>query len=255
MNSRRRPPWHRGRRSPQGPTAAGIVLAGGTGSRVGAALNKAFLPLSGRTIASWGLSTMASIRAIDPLVFVVRPEDRAHAEFVAEREVLGRDVEIIHGGKTRQESELLALRHLADRIDAGDVTHVLIHDAARPLVSRGLVGAVLHAAMEHGGAVPALPAPELLAHLGHDGLGLLQHEGLVRVQTPQGFDAPTILDAYEAAARDGFVGTDTASCAEEYTDLDVVWVRGEETNFKITYAQDLLLAQDVVTSLKLRVRD
>ena len=54
------------------------------------------------------------------------------------------------------------------------------------------------------------------------------------------------------AARDGFVGTDTASCAEEYTDIPVTWVRGEETNFKITYAQDLLLAQDVVSALGLR---
>mgnify|MGYP002722751501 FL=1 len=48
------------------------------------------------------------------------------------------------------------------------------------------------------------------------------------------------------------MGTDTASCAEEYTDIPVSWVRGEETNFKITYAQDLLLAQDVVAALGLR---
>ncbi|GAB2539427.1 IspD/TarI family cytidylyltransferase [Brachybacterium huguangmaarense] len=263
MESPRRP---RSRRAP-GATAAGVVLAGGTGSRLGAEINKAFLPLGGRAIAGWSLAAMASVEGIGPLVFVVRPEDRAHAEFVVERGLRHR-VEVITGGRTRQESELLALRHLADRIDAGTVHTVLIHDAARPLVSHGLISAVLHAAMETGGAVPALAAPDVAA-LAPDGLlapgGSEAGEGvdgeveagkggadaLLRVQTPQGFSAPTILDAYESAARDGFVGTDTASCAQEYTSIPTTWVRGEETNFKITYAQDLLLAQDVVTAQRL----
>ncbi|MCS6712258.1 2-C-methyl-D-erythritol 4-phosphate cytidylyltransferase [Brachybacterium sp. EF45031] len=251
----------RTRRRGTGPSesarAAGVVLAGGSGTRVGAGINKAFLQLSGRSIASWGLNTMASVKGIGPLVFVVRPEDREHADFLADRET-EHPVEIVAGGATRQESELMALRHLADRIDTGVIDTVLIHDAARPLVSHGLVAAVLHAATEHGGAVPAIPAQDVVGRApGQDGAdGLLVSlpidDALVRVQTPQGFHAASILDAYEAAARDGFVGTDTASCAEQYTGLEVVWVMGEETNFKITYAQDLLLAQDVVTALGLR---
>lgn len=233
--------------------AAGIVLAGGSGTRVGAGINKAFLPLSGRSIASWGINTLASVEGVGTLVFVVRPEDLEHARFVAERETQ-HHLEIIIGGDTRQESELMALRHLADRIDSGAVDTVLIHDAARPLVSHGLAAAVLHAAREHGGAVPGIPAVDVAPVDGPDRLaeGRFDPSSLVRVQTPQGFRASTILDAYEAAARDGFVGTDTASCAEEYTDIPVSWVRGEETNFKITYAQDLLLAQDVVAALGLR---
>ena len=233
--------------------AAGIVLAGGSGTRVGAGINKAFLPLSGRSIASWGINTLASVEGVGTLVFVVRPEDLEHARFVAERETQ-HHLEIIIGGDTRQESELMALRHLADRIDSGAVDTVLIHDAARPLVSHGRAAAVLHAAREHGGAVPGIPAADVAPVDGPDRLaeGRFDPSSLVRVQTPQGFRASTILDAYEAAARDGFVGTDTASCAEEYTDIPVSWVRGEETNFKITYAQDLLLAQDVVAALGLR---
>jgi len=230
-----------------------VVLAGGSGTRVGAGINKAFLQLAGRSIAAWGLNTLGAVEGIGLLVFVVRPEDLEHARFVDARET-EHPLEIITGGETRQESELLALRHLADRIDSGAVDTVLIHDAARPLVSHGLVSAVLHAARESGGAVPGIPAADIAAvgpgdtlAPGGEGAG-----SLVRVQTPQGFHAATILDAYEAAARDDFVGTDTASCAEEYTDLPVTWVRGEETNFKITYAQDLLLAQDVVSALGLR---
>lgn len=199
------------------------MLAGGSGTRVGAGINKAFLQLSGRSIAAWGLNTLASVEGVGILVFVVRPEDLEHARFVEARET---DVplEIIPGGDTRQESELAALRHLADRIDSGAVDTVLIHDAARPLVSHGLASAVLHAAREHGGAVPGIPAVDIapvapgerLAGPGEQGTGAGDPGAgpLVRVQTPQGFHAATILDAYEAAARDGFVGTDTASCAE-----------------------------------------
>ncbi|WP_304502117.1 2-C-methyl-D-erythritol 4-phosphate cytidylyltransferase [Brachybacterium sp. FME24] len=234
--------------------AAGVVLAGGSGTRVGAGINKAFLPLAGRSIASWGLNTLGAVEGVGILVFVVRPDDLEHARFVAGRET-DRPLEIITGGDTRQESELLALRHLADRIDTGVIDTVLIHDAARPLVSHGLAAAVLHAARESGGAVPGIPGTDIAPAGDADRLdasGALRPDDLVRVQTPQGFRACTILDAYEAAARDGFVGTDTASCAEEYTDIPVTWVRGEETNFKITYAQDLLLAQDVVTALGLR---
>lgn len=249
--------------TPRGPRArraraggaAGVVLAGGTGSRLGAEINKAFLPLAGRAIAGWSLATMASVEGIGPLVFVVRPEDRAHAEAVVERG-LRRRVEVISGGATRQESELMALRHLADRIDAGAVHTVLIHDAARPLVSHGLIAAVLHAAMESGGAVPAIPVHDVAVAEAGGFLAptAVDADELLRVQTPQGFRADAILDAYEAAARDGFVGTDTQSCAEQYTDIATTWVRGEETNFKITYAQDLLLAQDVVAAERLSPR-
>ncbi|MGQ4495054.1 IspD/TarI family cytidylyltransferase [Dermabacteraceae bacterium P13101] len=230
---------------------AAIVLAGGSGTRVGAGVNKAFLQLKGRTIAAWSLATMARIERLGPLVFVVRPEDRQQAEAMVRDELPGIKVEVIHGGSTRQESELCALRHLAERIDAGQVRTVLIHDAARPLVSQGLVNAVMHAAAETGGAVPGMPASDLLLNVN----GKLAPAGadgqLLRVQTPQGFRAAPLLDAYEAAARDGFNGTDTASCAEEYSDLEVTWVRGEDSNFKITYAQDLLLAQNVVNALGL----
>ncbi|PMC75678.1 2-C-methyl-D-erythritol 4-phosphate cytidylyltransferase [Brachybacterium sp. UMB0905] len=234
--------------------AAAVVLAGGSGTRVGAGINKAFLQLSGRSIAAWGLNTLATVQGVGLLVFVVRPEDLEHARFVATRETEC-PLEIIPGGSTRQESELLALRHLADRIDSGAVDTVLIHDAARPLVSHGLASAVLHAARESGGAVPGIPAEDLVGIAPGERLAPgVGNETMVRVQTPQGFRASPILDAYEAAARDGFVGTDTASCAEQYTDIPVTWVRGEETNFKITYAQDLLLAQDVVAALGLRSR-
>lgn len=228
------------------PTAAAVVLAGGSGTRVGADRNKVYLPLAGRPVLAWSIAVFAGTPEIGVVVLVVRAEDREVAQ-----EVLGGlgdaagGVEVVTGGSTRQDSELAALRHLAPRIGSGEVDAVLLHDAARPLAGRALVTAVLAAAREGGGAVPGLRRDDLAA-AAPDGVALCGPvpEGLVAMQTPQGFRAAPLLAAYEQAAREGFAGTDTASCMERFAPgVPIRWVRGEERNFKITYAHDLLVAE------------
>ncbi|MCI9886904.1 2-C-methyl-D-erythritol 4-phosphate cytidylyltransferase [Micrococcales bacterium 31B] len=239
-------------RGTRAATAAAVVLAGGSGTRVGAAVNKVFLPLAGRSIAAWALNAFAALPEIGVLVFVVRAEDRAAAERLVAREVKGRRVEIIHGGDSRQASEMSALRHLAPRIHRGEVDSVLLHDAARPFASSGLIMAVLQSARESGAVIPAVRANDLVKLDGGKPDWEASEVRMVRAQTPQGFAAAPLLRAYERAARDGFEGTDTAACVEEYTDLAVRWVAGEATNLKVTFAQDLLLAQEIVQALGLR---
>lgn len=225
-----------------------MVLASGAGTRVGAALNKAYLPLAGRRVVSWSLSAFADVPDIGVLVLVVRPQDGELVDLALGGEVHA-DVEVVHGGRTRQESELKALRHLAGRIDAGTVDAVLLHDAARPLVSPELIAEVLQVAREHGGAVPGMLADDIVA-VGEDGGTIIDgpRQTLVRAQTPQGFRAAPLLAAYERAAREEFVGTDTASCMERFSGLPVRWVRGERRNFKITYRHDLAIAERVLAS-------
>jgi 2-C-methyl-D-erythritol 4-phosphate cytidylyltransferase len=229
--------------------AAGVVLAGGSGTRLGAEINKVYLPLAGRRVVSWSVEAFSRVPEIGVLVLVTRPEDSKLVDWVLDRELDTLDVEMVHGGKNRQESELRALRHLASRIDDGTIDTVLIHDAARPLVSTALIAGVLHAAREHGGAIPGLPADDLVP-TGVNGQ-IDEPEpltGFVRAQTPQGFRAGPLLAAYEQAAREEFVGTDTASCMERFSSLPVHWVRGEEQNFKITYPHDISLAERVLAA-------
>jgi len=232
-----------------GPQAAGVVLASGAGTRVGASLNKVYLPLAGRRLVSWSIEAFARVRAVGVIVLVARPQDGDLVDWVLDREVNGTEVEVVYGGRTRQESELRALRHLADRIGTGAVDTVLLHDAARPLISPALIAGVLHSAREHGGAVPGLLADDILA-VGADGesLGDRPPGTIVRAQTPQGFRAAPLLDAYERAAREGFEGTDTASVMERFSALPVHWVRGEQQNFKVTYPHDLVVAEQVLAS-------
>jgi 2-C-methyl-D-erythritol 4-phosphate cytidylyltransferase len=112
---------------------------------------------------------------------------------------------------------------------------VAIHDGARPLAPADLFRTVIAVAAERGGAIPGrrLPAPT----------GNAAASGpLYTVQTPQAFRARPLLHAYERAARDGFVGTDTAACLERYEALEIAIVPGTPYNLKITFADDLTTA-------------
>ncbi|EHK87347.1 IspD/TarI family cytidylyltransferase [Saccharomonospora azurea] len=233
-----------GRRS---PGAAGVVLASGAGTRVGAATNKVYLPLAGRSIVSWSLEAFARAEGVDVLVLVTRPVDADLVERVCRDELPGTAVEVVHGGRTRQESELFALRHLRTRIESDAIDTVLLHDGARPLVSTGLIETVLRVAREYGGALPGLEAHDIVA-LDETGEAVTAPESgtLVRAQTPQGFRAAPLLGAYEKAEAEGFVGTDTASCMERFSDLPVRWLEGEESNIKVTYPHDLVIAAQVL---------
>ena len=226
-----------------GGAYAGIVLAAGSGTRVGRHGSKAYLPLAGRSMLVWALETLAGTGGVERLVLAVRAQDLSLAGEVLERELPGVEVDLVAGGATRHESEHRALRHLAGAIRTGSITAVLLHDAARPLASTNLSERVLAAALSCGAAVPGVPVENVLAV---DPAGRLvpgNRERLVSIQTPQAFRAAPLLDAYDAAARDGFTGTDTAACVERYTDLEVAVVPGEPGNLKITFADDLRIAE------------
>jgi 2-C-methyl-D-erythritol 4-phosphate cytidylyltransferase len=227
--------------------AAGVVLASGAGTRVGAATNKVYLPVAGRSVVSWSLNAFARTPGIATLVLVTRPVDAEFVEDVLRHEV-DAEVEVVHGGRTRQESELAALRHLRERIETGAIDTVLLHDGARPLVSTTLIAEVLRVAREHGGALPGLRADDIVALADGTGDAVTTPgtDTLVRAQTPQGFRAAPLLAAYERAEAEGFVGTDTASCMERFSELPVRWVPGEERNIKVTYPHDLVIAGRVL---------
>lgn len=232
------------------PVAAGVVLASGSGTRVGGDLNKVYLPMAGRRVVTWSLAALARVADIGVLVLVIRPQDRELAEQVLADDLLtGTAVEIVHGGASRQESELMALRLLADRIGSGHVDTVLIHDAARPLVTSDLAESVLRAAREFGGAIPGLPRDDLIAVDGTD-VTTADLGQLVTVQTPQGYPAGPLLAAYEQAAADGFVGTDTAACMARYSGIATKCVPGDERNIKITYPYDIPIVERLMVEVR-----
>ena len=229
-------------------THAGIVLAAGSGTRVGNSRNKVYLPPAGRRIVTWSLEVFRKIPGIGRLVLVVRDDDRELATEVLDRELPGVPVDLVTGGDTRHESEYRALLHLAGEIERGVIDVVLVHDAARPLAPVRIVEEVLATAMRTGSAIPALPCEDVVGVDEHGRMSHAGRSGMVRVQTPQAFRGGPLLSAYQAAASDGFTGTDTASCVERYEGLPVQVVSGDPRNIKVTYADDLFTAELILTT-------
>jgi len=222
--------------------AVAVVLAAGLGTRVGADSNKAYLPLAGRSMVAWSVATPAHLSDFARTILVYRRGERAIASETVRRELPTATVELVEGGDTRHASELNVLRYLGPDIESGAVDAVAIHDAARPLADPDMYRSAITLAREHGGALPALPIGNLV-HPAPTTLKPVSHQGLlVRVQTPQAFHAHELWNAYCAAERDGFEGTDTSSCIERYTDITVQTFPGAATNLKVTYPRDIAIA-------------
>ena len=229
-------------------STAAILLAGGSGSRLRRSENKVFVAVGGSPLITWTVRAFAACEAIDELVVVTRAGERARLAAVLAGEEVPVPLRTAHGGRTRSDSELSGLAALADDIDAGVVDVVLIHDAARPFVSPSLIAEIADTARRFGGAVPTLPMDEGVYRLTPNG-GITDEPGnLHRAQTPQGFRARQLLDAYRRSAQDDFHGVDTAQTVERYTDLDVAVVAGEPTNIKVTYADDLESADEIAAA-------
>jgi 2-C-methyl-D-erythritol 4-phosphate cytidylyltransferase len=238
-----------GRRPARPGTTAAVVLAGGSGSRVAAALNKVYLPLAGRRVVSWSFSWAREVAEIGTFVLVVRPEDAELAERTLRREATGLHVRLVVGGGTRHESEQAALDHLEPDVRSGRVDVIAVHDAARPLAGPALFRSAIATAARVGGAVPALPASDLIP-VADDGSPMTAPAPsgtLTRVQTPQAFRAAGLLAAYTRARAAGFDGTDTSAAVAAFSDLPVQVVAGSPFNLKVTYQRDLRLAERLLT--------
>ncbi|KQW48593.1 4-diphosphocytidyl-2C-methyl-D-erythritol kinase [Nocardioides sp. Root1257] len=221
--------------------AAVVILAAGTGSRVGAGSNKVLLPLGDRPVLAWSVRDAAAVDGVRRVLVVVRPGEQDDVAAALQPHLGDAEVGLVEGGATRHASEAAALDALRPAIEAGDIDVVAIHDGARPLAGPELFAATIAAAQEHGGAIPVVHLPGLLSRDGRP-LPVPRTGSLDGVQTPQAFRARDLVSAYADAATDGFEGTDTAACWARYTDLPVAAVPSSPANLKITFPEDLDLA-------------
>lgn len=215
-------------------TTIALVVAGGRGTRLGADLPKQYMPLGGRSVLRHSIEAFRAHHDIDDVQVVIHADDRAHYEAA----VAGLSLPApVAGGATRQASVLAGLEGL----EAKKPDRVLIHDAARPFVDHGIIDRTLAALAEHSGAIAALPQADSLKR-GQDGriTEAVDRTDLWRAQTPQAFRYADILAAHRAAA--GAEHTDDAAVAAA-AGLDVALVDGDEDNFKITSADDLVRAE------------
>jgi 2-C-methyl-D-erythritol 4-phosphate cytidylyltransferase len=190
------------------------------------------------------LSVFQAVSAIDAIVVIVPPGDEAYCrDEIVERYGLSKVTRIVAGGATRQESVACGLRALGR-----DVTMAVIHDAARPFVMTALLERVIDAAAASGAAIAALPVVDTLKRRSPTDGGAItvDRDGLWTAQTPQAFRHSLLIEAYERAAADGFIGTDDASLVERLGQ-PVTLVEGHPTNIKITTPDDFQVAAELLS--------
>src|SRR5271166_5846973 len=182
-----------------------VVLGGGAGNRFGAAMPKQLLTLGGKTLVEHCVTAFATAPGVDEVLLVMPPGYAGEAAKLAGDQVSA----VITGGVTRSDSVRNALVHLMLR-NAPETTGVLLHDAARPLVSQQIIADCVAALDDHDAAGVAVPASDTIV-VAED--GVMSHvpprETLYRCETPQCFRLSVIAKAHELAARDpAFVPTD-----------------------------------------------
>jgi 2-C-methyl-D-erythritol 4-phosphate cytidylyltransferase len=215
-----------------------IIPAGGRGTRMQGRLPKQFLKLRGAPIVVATVRCFTRHPSVD-LVVVAAPADHLGRTRRLLGPPIGRTaVAVVAGGAERQDSVYRGLQALPESIEI-----VLVHDAVRPFVARGLIDDVLRAARATGAAICARPIAETVKRVA-DGLvrETLDRRGLCAVQTPQGFRSALLREAHEKARRDGVIGTDDAMLVERLGH-PVRVVPGTADNVKITTPEDLRRAR------------
>jgi 2-C-methyl-D-erythritol 4-phosphate cytidylyltransferase len=226
-------------------TAAAIIVAGGEGARMQAGKNKVFVEIEGRSILERSLALFESTSQVTEVVLVARAVEITTCEALKSRfPKLNR---IVAGGDVRHRSEFAGIKALAGDIDSGRIETVLVHDAVRPFASQHLVERLLAGLGQSVGCIPGLRVTPTTV-LTEDGWIAGYPTNLWAVQTPQVFQATWLLEAHNRAARQGFIGTDTASVVE-WAGGDVLVIEGEPDNIKITTPHDLVRAREIAAAL------
>ena len=213
-----------------------MLVAAGRGERFGADRPKAFVKLGGRVLLAEGLERLEGSDWVESIVVVAPPGWEEPAILVAEELGAGKVAATVAGGETRMASVREGVAEVAQ-----DASVVLVHDAARPLVTDAVIGRVVGALAEgYDGAVPALALPDTVKRV-EAGVVVetLDRAELVGAQTPQGFVAAVLRDALAAGAA---AATDCAALVEARGGRVRV-VDGDSRLLKITAPSDLELVE------------
>lgn len=217
-----------------------IVVAAGSGTRMGASRPKQFLDLAGRPLVAHALEALLAHPEVAGAVLAI---PRGWHDFVRRRVLAGGAVRLVTGGATRAESVRRALAGLPAQ--AG---RVLVHDGARPLVAADLVDRLLAALARGPAAIPGLPATDTLKEVTPTGRvrRTLDRRTIVAVQTPQAFRRDVLEAAYSVSPARLARSTDCASLVEA-AGHRVIVVPGARENLKVTTTTDLALAEALLS--------
>lgn len=227
--------------------AAVVIAAGGAGRRMGG-VRKQYLELAGEPVLVHSLRPFLAHPAVQWAVVALPAKDaKDPPAWLAE---LDPRLTLVAGGAERGDSVYRALEAVPEAAEI-----VMIHDAARPLLTRPVIDRALAAAAAGVGAVAAVPVADTLKEVDADGkiLATPDRSRFWRAQTPQAFPRRMILDAYRRAVEEGVHGTDDAALVERFGGTVIV-VEGAPENLKVTSPADLIVAEAFLRARAVEVR-
>lgn len=224
-----------------------IILAGGTGKRMGAATNKQFLLMENKPIIVHTLQVFEECRAIDGIYLVVNQRDLpVIQEEILENYRFNKILKLVIGGKLRQDSVRNGLEAIESPCDI-----VVIHDGARPFISPSFIEKGIFLMEMYDAVIPALPVHDTIKVISKEGFVVktLERDSLWHVQTPQTFKYELIVKAYREGTIKKHYGYDDAAFIE-HMGKKVKVIEGSPYNMKITTPEDLTIAKGLLLELK-----
>lgn len=222
-----------------------LILAGGSGSRIDGALPKQFLLLGGKTILQHSIEKFENHPQIEHIFIVIHGDYIDRTREIVRGSGYKKVVKILKGGDTRQDSSRIGIT----AAHPGEYENILIHDAARPFVSKEIIDNILSALETHSAVNVAVPSPDTVIEIDADNLikNVPDRKYLRRVQTPQAFKLDLIQKAHRLALENNITdATDDCSLILKLNLAPIYVVEGSERNIKITYALDLQLAEILI---------
>lgn len=221
------------------PICTAVIVAAGKGRRMGTEVSKQFLPLGGKEILAHSVEKFEKADNIRNIVLVTGEDSLQDVRDMAQEYGWKKITSVVAGGKERQDSVWNGLQAVSS-----DTEIVLIHDGVRPFVTEGILNHSIETAVEMGGCVAGVPAKDTIKVCNNENIAIAtpDRSTLWQVQTPQTFQKELIIQAYQKAKAEGFVGTDDASLAE-YSGCPVKVIMGSYRNIKITTKEDLLIGE------------
>ena len=228
------------RKKQKDPHCSVVVVAAGSSERMGA--DKMLMTLGAKPVIIRTLMAFQKSPLVDDIVVVTRPEKIMGLADMIKLYDISKVTQVISGGATRMESALAGV----SAVKKG-ARLIAIHDGARPLVTQDLIARVVNAANEYMAAVPAVRSVDTLKQIDGNGVitGGVDRDSVVRVQTPQVFDAALLRAALQAGLEAGAALTDDCSAVERMG-KQVYLTEGEESNIKITTPIDLVVAEAIL---------
>ncbi len=215
-----------------------VIVAAGSGKRMGAGMNKVYMPLDDKCVLWYTIKAFADSCAADEIVIVTGSDDMIKAAEVAALFEL--PFTVVEGGKERQNSVLNGITAAC-----GDI--VAVHDGARAMITPELIRSVIEAAKECGAAALGVSPKDTIKTADNDGFisGTVERNSAYLIQTPQVFKRDELIKAHEQAMEDGFFATDDCAVMER-TGVKIKIIEGSYENIKLTTPEDIFTAERIL---------